>query len=259
LRAGGSGVPAFFTKTGAGTVIETGEWPIKFKPGTIEAAVPGIPRDRHMFNGEAYILEQAIKTDFGIVKAWKGDTMGNLVYRTSARNFNPLVAMSSDVAIAEVEELVEPGELDPDFIHTPGVHVNRIVKGARYKKPIERLTVDTGAGITIPGKGEAKVKRERIIRRSAKELKDGMYVNLGIGMPTLASNFVEPGIRIVMQSENGLLGMGPYPKTDAEDPDLINAGKETVTLIKGASTFSSAESFAMIRAGKVDITILGGL
>jgi 3-oxoacid CoA-transferase len=86
-----------------------------------------------------------------------------------------------------------------------------------------------------------------------------MFVNLGIGIPTLASNFVEPGVTIVMQSENGLLGMGPYPKQGEEDPDLINAGKETVTLIKGASTFSSAESFGMIRAGKVDITILGGL
>jgi 3-oxoacid CoA-transferase subunit A len=132
MHAGGSGIPAFYTKTGAGTVIETGEWPIKFKPGTIEAAVPGIARERRDFNGETYIMEHAIKNQYGIVKAWKGDTMGNLIYRTAAQNFNPLIAMSSDVTIAEVEELVEPGELDPDQIHTPGVHVNRIIQGASY-------------------------------------------------------------------------------------------------------------------------------
>lgn len=130
-----------------------------------------------------------------------------------------------------------------------------VVKGEKYEKRIERLTLDKGeaAGSSMGG------TRERIVRRAAQELKDGMYVNLGIGMPTLASNYIPEGVRIEMQSENGLLGMGPYPKPGQQDPDLINAGKETVTMIRGSSLFSSSESFAMIRGKHVDITILGAM
>ena len=122
IRAGGAGIPGFYTATGVGTPIAEG-------------------KEYKVFNGRMYILEQGIVGDFALVKAWKADPLGNLVYRKTARNFNPLAAMSGKVTIAEVEEIVEVGELDPDAIHTPGVYVQRVLLGTNYEKRIERRTV----------------------------------------------------------------------------------------------------------------------
>jgi 3-oxoacid CoA-transferase subunit A len=146
MRAGGSGIPAFFTATGGGTQVAEGGLPWRYDTeGNVTVASP--PKETRLFsvNGEdrEFVLEEAIVADFGLVRAWKGDRHGNLVYRDSARNFNPLAAMCGRLTIAEVEELVEPGELDPNHVHTPGVFVQRVVALTAEQaadKRIERVT-----------------------------------------------------------------------------------------------------------------------
>ncbi|MGH6888239.1 MAG: CoA transferase subunit A [Rhizomicrobium sp.] len=125
IRAGGAGIPGFYTKTGVGTLVAEG-------------------KEHKEFGGELYVLERGLVADLAVIKAWKGDEAGNLVYRKTARNFNPVMATAGKVTVAEVEELVQAGTLDPDGIHTPGIFVQRMIKGARYEKRIENRTVREG-------------------------------------------------------------------------------------------------------------------
>jgi len=122
IRAGGAGIPGFYTATGYGTLVAEG-------------------KETHVFDGQMYLLERALTADFAFVKAWKGDTLGNLVYKKTARNFNPMMATAGRITIAEVEELVQPGDIDPDAVHTPAIYVQRILVGEHYEKRIEKRTV----------------------------------------------------------------------------------------------------------------------
>lgn len=140
MRAGGAGIPAFFTPAGVGTPVADGGLPLRYD-GSGGVLVASPPKETREFDGTAYVLEQGIVTDFALVHAWKGDRHGNLVYRRSARNFNPPAATAGRITIAQVEELVEPGEIDPDQVHTPGIHVQRVVHVGKVDVGIEKRTV----------------------------------------------------------------------------------------------------------------------
>ncbi|KAK0387858.1 hypothetical protein NLU13_4103 [Sarocladium strictum] len=277
IRAAGAGIPAFFTPTAAHTYVQDGKIPMRLdSSGAVLES--GRQRETREFNGRTFLMETALPGDVAILRAWKVDKAGNCVFRYTTKAFGGIMAKAAKLTIVEAENIVEVGEIDPNDVHLPGIFVDRIVPSTAEKRIEILKTRDAESQKNGVSKvSEAEKKRLRIAGRAAKELKDGFYVNLGVGeygstgetgrlcltsikgIPTLAASLLSEDKHVWIQSENGILGMGRYPTKDEVDPDIVNAGKETVTLIPGASCFDSTESFGMIRGGHVDVSILGAL
>lgn len=234
MRAGGAGIGGFYTPTGAGTVIAEG-------------------RETKIINGKTYIFVPGLRANVAFVRAWMADEAGNLVYRMTEQNFNKAMATAADLVIAEVETIVPVGELDPDHIHTTANYVDYLVQAST------RLE-DLGSSADISG-GAKKVNDSRMViaERALAELKVGDVVNLGVGIPTLVADLITPAHGIILHTENGMLGVGPSPTSGGAMDYPVNAGKIPVTALPGSSYFDSADSFAMIRGGHIDVAIMGGL
>ena len=262
LRAGGAGIPAFYTRTGVGSIVGEGGIVTKFSAGGGEIDKVSMGKEMRIFNNMRYLMVHSITSDYAFIKGHVADTMGNVCFNKTAMNFNVDMAKAGKTAIVEVEKIVPAGELDPHHVQLSHIYVSRLIKGSNYIKPIEQLTIkkDGESAIDSPYfQTESGKIRKKIAQRASKFVKDKMYINLGIGIPVLITNFLHPDIEVTFQGENGILGLGEFPYEHEVDPDLINAGKQVVTIVKGGSYMTSSETFAMIRGGHIDITFLGGM
>ena len=234
IRAGGAGLGGFFTPTSAGTPLAES-------------------RETREIEGQEMVFVSPIKGDVSLIRAWKADTAGNLQYRMTENNFNQAAATASALVIAEVEEIVPVGELDPNAIHTPGCFVDFLVQAHTSEE-------DLGSSASVSGSAK-KVDAMRMAMAQAvlDELHAGEVVNLGIGIPTLVADLITPESGIIMHTENGMLGVGPEPESGGAMEYPVNAGKIPVTALPGSSYFDTSTSFGMIRGGHVDVAVMGGL
>ena len=234
IRAGGAGIGGFYTPTSAGTLIAQG-------------------KETKVIDGVEQVFIKGIRANVAFIRAWKADTAGNLQYRMTEQNFNRAMATAADLVIAEVQEIVEGGQIKPEDIHTPGCYVDFLVE--------EKLTAeDLGSSASVSSSKKVDEVRMNMAKRALSELKKGDVVNLGIGIPTLVADLITDDHGIILHTENGMLGVGPVPTDGGGAMDYpVNAGKIPVTALKGSSYFDSADSFAMIRGGHIDVAIMGGL
>jgi 3-oxoacid CoA-transferase len=246
VRAGGAGLAAVWVPTGVGTVVAEG-------------------KEERTFDGRRHLLERAIRGDVAIVRAHRADRHGNLTYRRGSRNFNPAFATAARTTIAEVDEVVEPGGLDPETIVTPGIFVDRVVRTEHPLAPaaLRALSREFGKQWDFEARarpvGPRGVPPDLMARRVARLLRPGEYVNLGTGMPTLVSDHLDPAHEVTLHSENGMLGFGPLADPDtATDVHRYNASGQLVSGLAGESFSDSAEAFAMARGGRVSTIVLGG-
>jgi 3-oxoacid CoA-transferase len=234
-----AGIPAFYSPTGVHTDLATG-------------------REIREFDGKPHVLEYAIHVDYALLRGYRADRLGNVQFRGGSQNFNPSFAKAARVAIVEVDEIVEPGAIAPELIDLPGIFVARVVTttqavdGKAWRRPARRP-----ADQPRLYDGKPALTREGIARNAARLVKDGTYVNLGVGIPTMVSNYLE-GRDVILHAENGVLGYGRMVSEESEiDPDIYNAAGQFVALNPGASFFDSVTSFEMARGGRIDTVILG--
>jgi 3-oxoacid CoA-transferase len=234
IRAGGAGIGGFYTPTSAGTKIAEG-------------------REIKVIDGVEQVFIKGIRGNVAFIRAWKADTAGNLQYRLTENNFNKAMATAADLVIAEVEEIVPVGEILPENVHTQGCFVDYLVQAT--------LTLeDLGTSASVSSSKKVDEVRMNMAKRALEELKKGDVVNLGIGIPTLVADLITEEHGIILHTENGMLGVGPVPTDGGGAMNYpVNAGKIPVSPLKGSSYFDSAESFAMIRGGHIDVAIMGGL
>ena len=234
IRAGGAGIGGFYTPTSAGTLIAK-------------------DRETKMIDGIEQVFIKGIRANVAFIRAWKADTAGNLTYRMTEQNFNRAMATAADLVIAEAEEIVPVGSIEPEHVHTPGCYVDYLVQA---HVTVEELGISASVGAAK----KTDAARNNMAARAFAELKKNEVVNLGIGIPTLVADFIKPEDGIILHTENGMLGVGPSPEDGGGAMDYpVNAGKIPVTALPGSSYFDSADSFAMIRGGHVDVAIMGGL
>jgi 3-oxoacid CoA-transferase len=234
LRAGGAGLGGFFTPTSANTPLAEG-------------------RETRVINGKDMVFIEPLRANVALIRAWKADTAGNLQYRMTESNFNVAAATAADLVIAEVEEIVPVGQIDPNQVHTPGCFIDYLVQ-ANLK--LEDLGSSASVSASLKKVDDVRMN---MARAALAELSAGDVVNLGIGIPTLVADLIGADDGIIMHTENGMLGVGPEPKEGGAMDYPVNAGKIPVTALDGASYFDSSVSFGMIRGGHVDVAIMGGL
>jgi 3-oxoacid CoA-transferase len=236
MRAGGAGIPAFYSPVGLGTTVAEG-------------------KEVREFDGKPYILEHAITVDYAFVRGYRADKLGNVELRGSNRNFTPAFAKAAHCTIVEVDEIVEVGEIDPERVGLPGIFVNRVVKAtveADEVRPASRRPGNKPREYN----GKPGWTRDEMAKRIADMLEEGTYVNLGVGMPTLVSNYIE-GRDIILHGENGILGYGEMVEGDAVDRNIFNAAGQYVAINPGAAFFDSVDAFEMARSGRLHTVVLG--
>ena len=237
LRAGGAGIAAFYTQTGLDTDIAQG-------------------KEIRTFHGKRYVMEEGLTVDYAFLSAHRADRAGNLEFRGGSQSFNPSFAKAARVSIAEVDEIVEVGEIPPERIGLPGIFVSRVIKRVLEPEPPIVRKKRRGDDTFRTYNGKPALARMEIARRAALLLDDHSYVNLGVGIPTLIANHLNEK-KVTLHAENGLLGYGPLAPDQPLDRDCYNASGEFVGLVPGASFFDSITSFEIARSGRLAAIVLG--
>jgi 3-oxoacid CoA-transferase len=236
LRAAGAGLAGIYTPTGVDTPIAEG-------------------KELRFFDGRPFVLERALHVDYAFVAAHRADRMGNVQFEGSNQHFGPSFAKAARVAIVEVDEIVEPGEIPPERVDLPGIFVTRVVRKT-HANTLPKYRLRRPPDVPRRYQGKTAWTRSQMAERAAALLPEPSYVNLGVGIPTYMSTYVR-GRDIVMHGENGILGYGEVMDDDRRYPDVFNAGGQPVSPAPGMSVFDSVTAFEMVRSGRVQVVALG--